>query len=119
MQSLKSTEILFCISWMKNQFKRESGFSVFKLCHRNFVDNYRCLLPLQITFGYDFSVRHLSGRCGFSFEELVFRLLLHLDSLDMSLVEILCRILSNVLNVEVGAVEGITALVRCCSKTAT
>lgn len=82
------------------------------------MDNYRCLLPLQIPFGYDFSVRQLSGRCGFSFEELIFRLLLHLDSLDVSLVEILFRILSNLLHVEVGAVEGITALVCCCSETA-
>lgn len=98
---------------------QEAGEFILTFCHSSvarvshgfsFLEAVNFCPDSWIPFGYDFSVRQLSGRCGFSFEELVFRLLLHLDSLDVSLVEILFRILSNLLHVEVGAVEGITAL---------
>src|SRR6218665_3280544 len=67
----------------------------------------------QLPIGNAFSRRqeHLAKSCVFSFEELLFRILLHVDSLDTNLVDVANQVLSVVKREELEAIERLSSAV--------
>src|SRR6218665_1293515 len=67
----------------------------------------------QLPIGNAFSRRQerLAKSCVFSFEELLFRILLHVDSLDTNLVDVANQVLSVVKREELEAIERLSSAV--------